>query len=56
MKVVVVCGNPISGFYLTGPFETGGEANEWADENVAREYDWWVMPISTPETNQGETK
>jgi hypothetical protein len=49
MKTVVMCGNPKSGFHLTGPFDTVDEANAWADQYVASEYDWWVMPLAEPE-------
>ncbi len=49
MKCVVMCGNPAIGFHLSGPFDTVDEANEWADEYVFREYDWWVMPLVEPE-------
>lgn len=49
MKTVVMCDNPATGFHLTGPFDTVEEANGWADEHVAREYDWWAVPIAEPE-------
>lgn len=49
MKVIVVFGNPMIGFSYVGTFDTTDDANVWADENVAREYDWWVIPIAQPE-------
>lgn len=48
----IVCyGNPIDGLTFTGPFETRDSANEWADANIATEYDWWVAPIEQPKEN-----
>ncbi len=52
MKTIVMCGNPVDGFNCVGPFDTVDEANDWADEHVAREYDWWVMPLAEPEEVQ----
>lgn len=45
---IVIYGNPQNGFDYTGPFENPAEANDWADEHVAREYDWWVAPLQEP--------
>jgi hypothetical protein len=52
MRHVVMYGNPAIGFSLVGPFDTVDEANEWADDNATREYDWWILPIAEP--TQGE--
>lgn len=49
MKTIVMFGNPMDGFNCVGPFETREQALDWADDNVAREYDWWLVPIADPE-------
>lgn len=54
MSWIVIYGNPQNGFDYTGPFAYPADANDWADENVAREYDWWVAPLQQP--HEGESK
>lgn len=54
MKFIVLCGNPMVGFRFIGLFDTVDEANAWADDNVAREYDWWVMPVEQPKESNDE--
>lgn len=49
---IVIYGNPNNGFSYCGPFSTPQDANDWADDNVATEYDWWITPLANPE---GET-
>ncbi len=39
---IIVYGNPQSGFKYAGTFDGMERACDWADENVAREYDWWL--------------
>lgn len=56
MKITVMCGNPVIGFRLIGPFDDNEDAIAWADENVTTEYDWWLMPLDTPNQPQGESK
>jgi hypothetical protein len=42
---IVVYGNPQNGFSYAGTFDSMETACDWADENVAREYDWWIAPM-----------
>lgn len=42
---IVIYGNPNNGFSYCGPFSTPQDANDWADNNVATEYDWWITPL-----------
>ena len=45
---IVVTGNPVDGFTFYGPFPSGQEAVEWAD-NAGRgdcDTDWWVAPLT----------
>jgi hypothetical protein len=42
---IVVYGNPKDGFTYAGTFGNPDAANAWADEHVAREYDWWIAPM-----------
>lgn len=51
MKWLVIYGNPVDGFRYCGPFDGRGDAFEWADDNVATEYDWWLAELNAP---QGE--
>lgn len=45
---IVISGNPIDGCSFYGPFKTRDQANDWADRNVANEYDWWVTNLEEP--------
>ena len=51
MKHIVIFGNPTDGFNYVGPFDTRDDALGWADDNVAREYDWWIATMAAPEEN-----
>jgi len=44
---VVMVGNPIDGIELFGPFGTGAEATEYAEQQRFQS-DWWVAPITRP--------
>lgn len=46
MAIIIVTGNPVDGLEFFGPFETGEEAFEYADENRLEE--WWTAPINEP--------
>jgi hypothetical protein len=54
MKTIVVFGNPRDGFRCVGPFDTREQASDWADDNVSRGYDWWLVPLATPEEKANE--
>jgi len=43
----VVTGTPAEGFEVTGPFNSHGEASEWASDLADA---WWVMPLLPPES------
>lgn len=47
-QYIIVSGNPIIGFKYTGPFADSCTALEWADENIANEYDYWLVTLSDP--------
>lgn len=42
---IVIFGNPNDGFTYAGTFDNPGAANEWADDCVARDYDWWIARL-----------
>ena len=42
---IVIEGNPVDGIRCYGPFIDPVEANDWADENVNRNVDWWVTKL-----------
>jgi hypothetical protein len=43
---VVMHGNPATGFTIHGTWANANDAGDWADQNLAREYDYWVMPLT----------
>jgi hypothetical protein len=43
---VVMHGNPATGFAIHGTWANANDAGDWADQNLAREYDYWVMPMT----------
>jgi len=45
---VVVIGSPFDGQRIVGPFATGEEAIEWAEQNIRNE-DWWAVPLLSTE-------
>lgn len=42
----IITGNPVEGFEYIGPFETPGEAIEWATNNCHKE--WWQAGLVNP--------
>lgn len=42
---VVMHGSPVKGFSIHGTWASAYDAGDWADQNLAREYDYWVMPL-----------
>lgn len=42
----VMCGNPVGGFDVYGPFSSNDEAVEWADGLIDK--DWWIMRLQKP--------
>lgn len=52
MGMHVLCvGNPFDGIRIYGPFATGEEANEFADEQKLG--DWWAVPLLSPSELEG---
>lgn len=45
-KYVVINGNPLDGFTITGPFDDSENALMFAQKN--RDECWWVTPINQP--------
>ncbi len=50
MKSAVITGNPVDGFILYGPFDSGPQVAKWAEENL-KEEDWWVIGLELQEVN-----
>lgn len=50
---VILCGNPVDGLKVYGPFESTDLANEWAEDqlkNIGMD-SWWcvdVIPVEKP--------
>lgn len=44
-QYVLIYGDPVSGFFCTGPFDTEADAEEHGSDNYAH---WWVMPLNRP--------
>lgn len=42
---VILCGNPVDGLSVYGPFHTSEEANEWADRELRNADSWWVTDL-----------
>lgn len=42
---IVIYGNPSNGFSYAGTFASPDDANAWADQHVATEYDWWIAQL-----------
>lgn len=42
----VMCGNPVGGFDVYGPFSNNDEAVNWADGLIDK--DWWIMRLQKP--------
>lgn len=49
MQYIIVCGNPISGFNYIGTFNSHEDAFNYADENITKEYDYWIVELDKPE-------
>ena len=51
MSVIIVHGNPVSGFNHVGPFNTPDSAIGYM-EHVLTDVggDWWVIPLESPDT------
>jgi hypothetical protein len=50
MSHIVVTGNPVDGFQFHGPFPSGNDAAEWAEQHCAREW-WLIAPLEEPEVD-----
>ena len=44
MKYIIVYGNPVDGFNFRGPFDTSGDASEYADR-VEDDEIWWITEL-----------
>jgi hypothetical protein len=51
MQKIVVSGNPITGFWFTGPFSGADIAAEWAESYYDSNYDWWISDLESPVYN-----
>jgi hypothetical protein len=47
---LVIWGNPVDGLLFFGPFATYDEALLWANDNQASDKDWWLAPLTSPQT------
>lgn len=45
---VIIAGNPVDGFTVTGPFADESAATEYAEQYDATGY-WWLAPLQTPD-------
>jgi len=46
MAAAIVCGNPIDGLELIGPFDDFEAATEYAEREI--DDDWWVTELYLP--------
>lgn len=46
-QMIVVTGDPISGFQFFGPFPCETDAVDWADRQF-NDREWWVAVVSNP--------
>ncbi len=42
---VVLCGNPVEGFSVYGPFKTYDDAAAWTDADNHSDLETWIMPL-----------
>jgi hypothetical protein len=48
VQKIVVSGNPITGFWFTGPFSGEDIAAKWAESFYDSNYDWWISDLESP--------
>lgn len=51
MKFILISGTPIDGFSYYGPFDTPGEAHDFAENIEENQAEYWVAIINSPENN-----
>lgn len=47
-QYVLITGSPVTGFTLTGPFDTRGQAADYAVLHINTRVPWWVAPLFNP--------
>jgi hypothetical protein len=45
---IVLAGSPFDGFTHYGTFESFEQAEQWADEKIAFNSEWWVAKLDNP--------
>jgi hypothetical protein len=43
---VLLIGNPIEGFTITGPFGSPADATYYGDHHMDQNIEWWVMEVN----------
>ena len=43
---VILCGNPVDGIQVYGPFGRSEGANDWAECNLKNADPWWVTDLN----------
>ena len=49
MSYIIITGNVVDGLGFIGPFDSGNEANDYADYALPSSAEYWVTEIDTPE-------
>ena len=51
---VLLIGNPIEGFTITGPFGSPADATYYGDHHMDQNIEWWVMEVNAANWVPGE--